>query len=417
MRRLKHRVGLALPLGLAIVAGVGANAHALSLTRFLMSAAEAPAVVQRREEAGGSETAGLRLLDRVEFRTETDEFRLSRQQYALRFVPNDRDVLAAEEELHEALLASARAEAGLALHQALKTRYALAIDLLYRRELLDLNRRMADIAEDRLRVLRKTVNAPDFQPEDIVRAEEGLTDLNLERLSLEGALEEIRERVGRCVPGADGTPEWTADGLVETGDIEAEIGRERDATANVYLEERRRRTAVARKRHELEKSGDGLRISYVEAGWNEAESGAFEKAFSLELGVEFPVDASRPELERKRREAASESLREREMEAELAEKRIGLVHELKRRIAGYRLLAARERESGKPALLRNWAGVEGISPLPLLNVKESILKDERARVEHRYAIYADYLEWLDVSGLLSERPLRNRLSRFREPME
>ena len=113
------------PLVLAAVFFLNSNAWPISLTRFLMTAKDTPVVRQQDEKITfiGGNAPERRFLNRMEFKTETDEFKLSRQKYALRLVPNHPEIMDAEAKFHEALLTSGQAEYELSLNQALKIRY------------------------------------------------------------------------------------------------------------------------------------------------------------------------------------------------------------------------------------------------------------------------------------------------------
>ena len=60
--------------------------------------------------------------------------------------------------------------------------------------------------------------------------------------------------------------------------------------------------------------------------------------------------------------------------------------------------------------------IEGGDPLVLLEMRESILERDVDLATVTSEIYSSYIELLDVSGKLSEQPLKNYISAGLEPL-
>ena len=64
--------------------------------------------------------------------------------------------------------------------------------------------------------------------------------------------------------------------------------------------------------------------------------------------------------------------------------------------------------------MKTYRHLEGVDPLILLKMKESILERDISLGKIQYQLYTKYVELFDVMGKLSEKPLRNYLASTQE---
>ncbi|MDP6180615.1 MAG: hypothetical protein QGG48_12060, partial [Desulfatiglandales bacterium] len=82
----------------------------------------------------------------------------------------------------------------------------------------------------------------------------------------------------------------------------------------------------------------------------------------------------------------------------------------------YDILFAKKESGNSEASLKVFMRIEGGDPLVLIDLKESILERDVDMATIKAEIYSNYIELLDVSGKLSEQPLKNYISAGLEPL-
>jgi hypothetical protein len=91
----------------------------------------------------------------------------------------------------------------------------------------------------------------------------------------------------------------------------------------------------------------------------------------------------------------------------------GRLHSLLRQ---YEVVLANKKLGGIESSLKSYMRLEGADPLALLELKESILKRDISLANIQHEIFLNHIELLDVSGKLSETPLKNYISASLEPI-
>ena len=76
----------------------------------------------------------------------------------------------------------------------------------------------------------------------------------------------------------------------------------------------------------------------------------------------------------------------------------------------YDFVAKQVNESQTLYALDHYANIQGSPPIVLLRMKELVLKRQSQLVSLEHAAYQKYIKWLDLTGQLSETPLKNYLS-------
>ena len=82
----------------------------------------------------------------------------------------------------------------------------------------------------------------------------------------------------------------------------------------------------------------------------------------------------------------------------------------------YQFLEARKNDVDAESSLKRYLEMEGVDPLILLSIRESILDNDIELLEIKFSILRNYIRVLDTSGELSRKPLKNYLSMKQEPL-
>ena len=350
-------------------------------------------------------------LDRVEFRTETDRFDISNQKYSLRFYPRGFGEASEEKKVHNALLTLNKSRRNLLMHEALKRRYALVVNFLHIRRLVDLNEKMDILNEDRLNVLTKRMNSLDFDVKDLIAAEEAAIEIKLEKTRLKTRLNRITDKIRRYI-GSKGPILFDKEALIDLdriGEIVETVNNDEDHQ-DADMEESRTRVALSRADYDLEKSKtrryfDFFKITYD----NESRSDPKELGFVLPFFNSDKLYTKKKELE-----YLTEKSRHKMRVKAKTENLKALLDELEGIMEAHRILKRKKDNKKAESFLLTYMGLDGVDPLILLKIRERVLKMDMAIEDSHHAIFTAYIMFMDESGKLSENPMVNLISAVME---
>ncbi len=349
-------------------------------------------------------------VDRMEFRTETQEFDLEKQKYSLRLYPKGWGETRYTRQVTELASQSCRTEERNYYNKALRLRYELVLDYLESRAMVDLNQQLAAVCEDRIHVLKKkSSGSVTFDISDLISAEELLTDLRLELVGLENKITGIEHQIAVAadsqLPVAfDKTP------LLPIRAIEKQIHQLPEETSfnNVKLEDQKNKMDLADSKYRLEQAKNRDYLSYLELAYDSDDYDDMEKACSIELAVKLPfINSDRDGVNRKKIDYMKERLQYNEELRAIAEKRISLTRSLDRLISQYTLLEANKQDGNAEVSLKAYLQMDGMDPLNILKIRESIIKSDIQLEKTAFNIRYRFIELMDMMGKLPEKPFQN----------
>jgi len=392
-------------------------AAANPLHQLILSAEEYVMAAPRREMVRILQSAipNTPLLDRIEIRTETDDFDLSRQQYAFRVYPMGWRETEKGKEVHRAMLKSNRVRLDLLVHEELVVRYMLIVDHLFEPRLLALKQRLSVVLEDRISVLRRQAvlaQRVNVDIDDLVEAERDQTSLALELIGLAGDTEDRGNRIRALtqISGPLGVDDLE---LPDLAVIEELVQQEADLIRddNIYLQNASARAALTESQYLLQKVQDEGIISFLQASYDHQLRDDPSRAYSLRLGIRLPLGSSN-RLDTNRRHLRH--LRERgqyeDLKRDVSRQLSLLTRDMTRQIRQCRILLEKREEREGSSTLKIYRRLEGIDPLILLKLRESDIRSEIAMANLEHSLYTTYVQWLDTTGMISRTPLKNFLS-------
>jgi len=306
----------------------------------------------------------------------------------------------------------------LLLNRALKSRYRTIVELLDSRARLDLERQLLLLYQDKINVLKKSVNNLDFNARDLIEAEDDALKQQLDLIALENKIVNIEDEIRKSIAGLD-TVDFDTGNMADFSSIQSVIESldPRQGDENIHIGEAGLSSNLARERLNLEISENRRYIDYFEATYDMADRDEFEKALSLGIAFTLPiVNPNRLDINRRKLQSLREKRRYEDRKRDVAEEMTTTLRDLKRLLKQYDVLTQKKQFSKAEASLKIYMQVEGVDPLILLSLKESMLKTEIAMEKIYNRIFTQYIDLLDVSGKLIERPLVNYLSSNLEPI-
>jgi outer membrane protein TolC len=391
------------------------------VTEFLSSAAQDPTLHFQNEKVDylNGSRPNTPLVREVEFRARIDEFQESQQRYGVRFSPTGWGETRNGRRVYKARLEYNEAQYELLLNKALKRRYRMLIDFVRTRDLLELNRELMAIAEDRLDIKRKSIDDLDSDPTALLAAEDDIIQLQLDTIDLENSVRDLEDEIQTAM-GADGPVSLDSVDLIDIDAVKQSIEgfSHPPEGENIHIRRAQLSTDLAQNRYNLEKAENRRYLSFLQFDYEMDERRDFEEAMILRFGIMIPiVNQNRLDIDRRKIASLREKSDYENLRREIAGDITFFLRDLERSIKQYDILLGRKAASNAESSLEIFKRIEGTNPLKLLKMKKSILKTEVAITKMKRRILRKYINLLDVSGKLSEKPLRNRLSTNLEPLD
>lgn len=349
------------------------------------------------------------LIDEVQFRTETRDFDLERQQYALRVSPNAIGQKKYSKAYYQNMLSEFDTRWSEALNKALRDRYLLLIDLIKTRRYLAAQKQQQLVLEDRITVLKKNSTAVGFNYQDLIDAENDYQKSLLDMIDLEQ--DEVRyQQQAMDMLGSTNPLAINNSGLINVEFISrwlSTLPSTADST-NINMTRNQNNLRQIELEYLEERAQSKNVLDFVQAEYRNDEREGVIEDFRIGVGLNLPVTkSSQSKLNRL-------SLERLEQENDLQTYKINLQRELEVSrsklevlIKKYETVNAFIESSDTENSLQKYLSIDGISPLTLLGVQESIIDNELRLYSLEKDIFQEYINLLDKMGLLVQRPLVN----------
>ena len=391
----------------------------ISMGEFLSTAFKDPSLTPQSERIRFLKEApwGVLFIEDPEFRVSIDQFESNRQKYALRVKPRGWNEIKGEKAVQNATIHSEAIQLESLLHTALKNRYLTVIDLLYLSKMTPLHEALNLLHEDWEHVLKRHVDTPDFDAKELADIENQRMILQMDLMELKNQQEAVAEKINMQSGRGDGVHiTFSRDG----GDFlsvdqlwDRTLSRRIDAVdkniENIYLTQAKTEVAKADAQYRLEVAEKNRLISFVEAAYNADDE--FEDAFSIEFGISIPIGSSNRNTLRQRKLESMKSRSEQlALERQMSQTIPVIWKKLHHLIEQYSAIQQKKENSFSTTAFDRLLQTEGTDPLTLLTLKEGMVRTDILQARLSYRIFTTYIDLLDITGKLSEKPLINHLS-------
>ena len=385
----------------------------ISIKEFLSTVFEDPSLYPQNERIRFlKETGGISFIEDPEFRLTIDRFESNQQKYVLRLKPRGWDEIKCEKAVLDARVQSGAMQLESLLHIALKNRYMTVVDFLYFNEKRALYDALNLLYEDWEHVLKRHVDTPDFDAGE-------LADMENQRLALQMDIMELKNQQNAVVKRINVKSGYGENVFLDTdhhlsvdqlayrfGAIQINSEDE-----NIYLTQAKTQVAKAEALYLLEVAEKNRLISFIEAAYNAADEDDFEDAFSIEFGISIPIGSGSWDTLRQRKlESMKSRSQQHALECEIRQTIPVIRQKLYHQIEQYTAFQKKKTSSFSTAAFDRLLGTKGTDPLTLLKFRKSMLGTDilQAKLSHR--IFTTYIELLDITGKLGEKPMINYLS-------
>lgn len=308
------------------------------------------------------------------------------------------------------------------LNQALNQRYLAAIKFLHLHSTQSLNQKLESIYQDRIAVNQQNQQNIDFQIISLIDAEDALTHLQLELLSVSTAMDSTRQII-KELANTKAFSGFHPVGLPSIKTISEFIAlQSRDHAGDITRHQQQIEITVTEQQLTIAQAKNHRYLSYLRASYETEEQEKGKKpqpdSYFFEIGINLPfVIANAPEIRQKQISLIRQKSELNLTTIKYQNRHDVLVSSLNKLINQHNLLASRQAEENTSTVLNKYRNMEGINPLILLKFKESMVKNQLRRQNIHSQILTKYIALLDLHGKLTQRPIANYLSQKREPLQ
>jgi hypothetical protein len=390
------------------------NAQNTLSTSDILSSAKQQYVLglqQQRIDFLKNSTHKLPLVDEMEFRTETNDFKLEEQQYVLRGRFHTKAQQQAQADFQQAKIELNTIEEQLLMQDLLRERYDAIVKVSYFEKLLAAKKDQKILLEDRMTVLKRSINLPKFDILDLIDAEDDLHEADREILRLRNALNLAQQKIFRF-SNQRGYLKTDELQLIEMGEVMKVVRSlsTEPSAAHATLVKRNLNVNLAATEQAIRRTQEENTLDYLQAQIGGTDDDGFRQNFSLGMGITIPVrNRQQQKLDELEFEQIDESLKYEEIKIELKERMTQIRLEMENQYELYQLLNQQLENSQADQVLKQYQKIAGASPIAMLKLKGSQFKKELEQFSVQQNIYVLYVELLDASGKMMELPLRNYL--------
>ena len=351
-------------------------------------------------------------LDRLQFRTETDEFEFNRQEYAIRVSPGNyrladyqKDLFKAQQE--KLTLLNERGKAA-----PLLTAYSIWLNFRINVIELSLKQKKISLLQDKLKVYNKQLDLPNFNVLRYIETEDALHNLELDVKELEVRIENQKKIIASQGNAGDSN---TANDLISISSLMKVANNEAGLVNSDPLEKKilELDRMIIQKEIELENAESQQILDFLQLRYAGPHDDPFRERASISAGINLPTKSKNKlkinELLLEEQENDFEF--QQEMEEQKYEVALAL-QELKEEFELFELVNTQNQNS----ILKNATIMERVeassstSPIDLLDIQLLAIEKEERLLNIKNDIYDAYLDWLEISGRSTSIPFINYLA-------
>ncbi len=352
-------------------------------------------------------------LSRVEIRSRSNDANLSQEDFRFRLTPGNPTELRAYKRYYDKQVDFLNLEYTDLLNSALKERYLLVIDHVFESKQKQNLEKQLEINRQLIDAMNQSTGVYDMDLGDLIDAESDNLDMNLKIENIKIRMDEL-EYMMKSYYQFTGEIDWDKNHLMEVSDILNLFEEISNGTTgeHINLVKMEQRNQLAAERFNIEKSESLSNIGFFQAEYDIDRGSEVSEHFGYQIGIRIPiVNPDKPDLNRRKLATMDDQALLEERRNNYQKKMELSVLRMKNYAKQYHEIESKlEYMQGRNYL--NYQGMDKaikISDLVKMNEFYVDILDNKSDVEKK--IYENYLEYLDLSGKLSEVPLRNYLSK------
>lgn len=392
----------------------GAAQTVLSSSDFLKNAQSATAISyeQQKVELLKNGTYEVPVIDKLEFRTQTDENEWKQQEYRVRMSPTGRKERKEYQNFHQTEIALAETEERAILQDALTNRYNLLVDWQDLTQSLVLLNQQKLVIEDRIMVFKRQALTVNFDIANLIDAEDALHEIQQDILEKELMQKRMGNFIKKDLNLTADVQIDTTNQLTFTDLKNAIIDLNTPTETHPNLIQRQSKIAVINAEEQLEIARNSQWLDFVETRYKNDNNNPLADEFSIGVGIRIPF---KNQMQLDLNELAIDRLEEQNdlnlKTVELTEDIEEIQEKLTLLFQQHDQIAQQMKESQAQFSLDQFKKTGNANPLTLLKIQENLLRRQASLQKLEARAFKYYIDLLDLTGRVVEAPLRNYLHR------
>lgn len=350
------------------------------------------------------------LIEKIELRSETNDFDIRKQDLAIRVSPNTGSSRKAHRLYHESVQYMTKMEYSTEVMKALSERYRMIADYVYAKELLSVENVKNVVAKDKVKLLKKMVSLSSFDIVELIEAEDEIYKLQRKIQNINNRIENLHAQLCSLIS----CEELNIDknDIISIQEIKSllnfnSIPEEKNHPEVEVLSAKHYNAMME---HEWESAKNNFSIGFIQASYGHDPGNPFRSNFSLGFGFDFPMKGSSRldlnEIKLKILDTQSEYL---EVQEQIAQNQMISTSKLKSLISMHDLLSNQIEEGNADHALAEYSRQGVASPRAILKLKELTVNNEALLIEIETEITTTYLDYIYSTGMIGNTPYKNYL--------
>lgn len=360
----------------------------------------------------------LPLIEKLEFRTETDEWDWQAQEYIFRTSFNGRKAKSVQRKLTNHQLKIYELQQAEAGEKLLSKRYTLINDWYFLAKKIDLLEQQREVFDDKKKTYQELMQkSQTFNMDGFLKNEESIHALNRERKLLET---ESKWLILSLIPDANHTNyslttnQWITVKQMEK--ILKENGADIFGNSRYILQNQK--IELSKSELELEKAETKKILDFAQIKYRNNDKLNFGQEWSIGVSFNIPTrSTNRVKQNKAILEVLEEDYKQRLLTENLKEKIKEQYFLFERQRDTYELLKKQIDDNQTETMLANNLNHPNINILTLLKAKENTINNKKELIKIEYSLYSIYLNILKLSGKFAQTPKVNFLSETFEPIK
>ena len=387
----------------------------LTIAEYIDSAKDDPRLKSKKAFAASIENSGdTPWIKGLEFRSETGNFDIMEQKYALRLyfkgfgeTKYSREFIKNSANLHKLEYTSARSE-------ILFERYSAVVTYIQHKKELKIIASMRELLYDKLAVTTKMGEITGETTEiDKMDIDDKITETEMRQIELESTVESI-EALIKSELGEDKTPVFEREKIVSVDEIEkfAESLSEISGATKAESDYQAIKAIVAQNEIALEEAKDRNWLKYISLEYDtDDRNDRPSRGFAIGFAISIPgFKNNQSSLVKKKLKILEQNL-DFETQNRFKETAIRTaLLMLKREIRQYKMLSKRKEEGEKSNIFAKYSSIDGLNPMMVIKLKEKILKKDLKLAELELKIYEKYINLAYLLGIYEDETAANFLN-------
>ena len=376
-----------------------------SIAQYLLSAEKDKQLERYQAELNFLESTSMRpsLIRETEVRMTTERLETKIDDYRLRVSPTNPWEIRANNRYKTQLEENTKTRYQISFSKALKTRYEMLLKHSYLSEMIRHSREEVDFRKkiaDQITLQQTTIDL-----EELIEIESDLSNEEIKLAEMEMELNEAQEMIALDI---ENQIDWTGFNMITPESVSSYLEIQ-DSTdqQNLYKLNAQQNFALEEKMFQVNKTEAFSNIGFLQANYETDRDGGIDNKMGLQLGITIPIaNRDKADLARDRFELI-EAKTDKEEKEQMVDQRIEILKsKLQSSYKMYAMINAKiERlEKLKPTVS------EAADLKPFISYTTYRISLSKKKTDLHIDIVEDFIDLLDLQGLLVKSPLTNYLS-------